>query len=80
MLTVEPGMSRDQLMRIFTIEGGLSTPRRRTFVSRDCPFFKVDVVFRRALDNEADSNWLQELDSDVIASISRPYLQFSILD
>jgi hypothetical protein len=80
MLTIEPGMSRDQLMRVFTIEGGLSTPQQRTFVSRDCPFFKVDVKFRRALDNEANSNWLQELNSDVIASISRPYLQFSILD
>ena len=82
MLTIEPGMSRDQLMRVFTTEGGLFTAMGRTFASRDCPFFKVDVKFRRALDSEPNSNgkWLQEFDSDVIASISRPYLQFSVMD
>ena len=82
MLTIHSGMSRDQLMRVFTTEGGLSTALSRTFVSRDCPFFKVDVKFRRALDHESNSNSksLQELNSDVIASISQPYLQFSVMD
>jgi hypothetical protein len=80
MLTIEPGMSRDQLMKVFTTEGGLSTARQRTFVSRDCSFFKVDVTFHRALDNKPNNNWLQELPSDLIASISRPYLQFSVMD
>ena len=73
-------MSRDQLMRVFTTEGGLFAALQRTFVSRDCPFFKVDVRFRRALHNESNDDRLQELDSDVIASISRPYLQFSVVD
>lgn len=80
MLIIKPGMSRDQLMLVFTTEGGLSTAQQRTFVSRDCSFFKVDVKFRRALDNQPNHDWLQELGSDVIASISRPYLQFSVMD
>jgi hypothetical protein len=83
MLTVEPGMSRSELLGVFITEGGISTALQRTFVSRDCPFFKVDVTFHRA--NSPDTNMsrselLRELDDDVIASISRPYLQFAIMD
>lgn len=83
MLTVKPGMTRTQLMEIFTTEGGISTAKQRTFVSRDCPYFKVNVNFRRAVESSADNqptDWLQELDDDVITSISGPYLQFSIMD
>ena len=83
MLAIKPGMSRDQLMRVFSIEGGLSTALKRTFVSRDCPYFKVDVTFRRAANrgNNGDPDeWVRELDNDVITSIFRPYLQFSIMD
>jgi hypothetical protein len=46
MQTIRPGMTRDALLTVFTIEGGLSTRLHRTFVSRDCPYFKVDVEFR----------------------------------
>jgi hypothetical protein len=45
MQTVKPGMTREDLLKVFTTEGGLSTGLRRTFVSRDCPYFKVDVQF-----------------------------------
>jgi hypothetical protein len=43
METIHPGMTRDALLTVFTTEGGLSNGLRRTFVSRDCPYFKVDV-------------------------------------
>jgi len=70
-------------MRVFTTEGGLFTALRRTFVSRDCPYFKVDITFRRVADYRSDGSrvgFLQELGSDVITTISRPYLQFTIAD
>src|SRR6516164_11664075 len=55
LLTLKPGMSRDQLLRVVSTEGGLVfSPLQRTFVSRDCPFFKVDVAFRRAPGFDAD--------------------------
>jgi hypothetical protein len=81
--TITPGMTRSQLLTVFTVEGGISTALQRTFVSRDCPYFKVDITFHRAADHPADNgetDWLHELDSDIIATISRPYLQFSIMD
>lgn len=45
MDTIKPGMTRADLDQVFTTEGGLSSRAARTFVSRDCPYFKVDVVF-----------------------------------
>src|ERR1700690_3519009 len=46
METIHPGMTREDLLRIFTTEGGLSTGLRRTYVRQECPYFKVDVEFK----------------------------------
>ena len=81
--TIIPGMTRDDLMRVFTTEGGLSFGLQRAFVSRDCPYFKVNVTFRRASTQSSDTPGrgdLVEYDNDVIVSISQPYMQFSIMD
>ena len=45
METVKLGDTRKSLLRVFTTEGGLSTGLERTYVSQDCPLFKVDVKF-----------------------------------
>ena len=81
--TIEPGMTREALLKVFTTEGGISTGLQRTFVSRDCPYFKVEVEFRAVgrPDRERDGRvTLVEGGQDIIVRISRPYLQFSILD
>ena len=79
MLSIQPGMTRAQLMQVFTTEGGLVfSALQQTFVSRDCPFFKVEVRFDRAPNTSAER--LEELKTDIIATVSRPYLQFTIAD
>ncbi len=83
METIRPGMTREQLMKVFRTEGGLSTGLSRTFVSRDCPYFKVDVQFRAVGRPDRDTDGrvtLEEDASDIIVQVSRPYLQFSIGD
>ena len=83
MQTVKPGMTRTDLLKVFTVEGGLSTGLRRTFISRECPYFKVDVEFKAVgrPDRGADGRvTLVEGNRDVIVKISRPYLQFSVAD
>jgi hypothetical protein len=83
MQTVKPGMTRTDLLRVFTTEGGQSTGLHRTYVSRDCPYFKVDVEFKPVgrPDRDADGRvTLVEGNQDIITKISRPYLQFSIMD
>ena len=79
METIKPGMTRNELLVVFTTEGGISTPLHRTFVSRDCPYFKVDVEFE-AVPPQGQGGRLVEGSQDRIAKISRPYLQFTIFD
>lgn len=83
MQTIKPGMTREALLTVFGTEGGLSTPLQRTFVSRDCQYFKVDVEFKAVDRPERDGDGrlsLVEGIHDRIVKISRPYLQFSIMD
>ena len=83
MESIKPGMTRGELLKIFRTEGGLSTVLHRTFVSRDCSYFKVDVEFQAVGRPERDSSGrvtLEEDARDIITKISRPYLQFSITD
>ena len=83
MEVVKPGMTRDDLLKVFRNEGGLSTGLHRTYVSRDCAYFKVDVQFQAVGRPERDTDGrvtLAEDGRDIIVKISRPYLQFSIAD
>jgi hypothetical protein len=83
MQTIKPGMTRMDLLKVFTTEGGLSIGLRRTFVSRECPYFKVDVEFEAVGHPSRDVNGrvtLVEGSQDIIVNISRPYLQFSVTD
>jgi hypothetical protein len=79
--TIKVGMTRGDLMRVFTIEGGISTRSQRTYVYRRCPYIKVDVEFD--VEHLRDSQGripLPQADEDVIRHISRPYLAWTIAD
>ncbi len=75
MQTIKPGMTREALLRVFRTEGGLWHPMRRTFISKDCHFFKVDVEFRRATGRQERDVLHDEDPTDVILAISKPYLE-----
>jgi len=83
MQTVKVGMTRNDLLNVFETEGGISTGLHRTFVSRECPYFKVDVEFEAVGRPSRDRDGrvtLVEDNRDVIVKISKPYLQFSIVN
>ena len=83
MLAVKPGMTRKYLLNVFTTEGGISTGLQRTFVSKQCPYFKVNVRFEAVGRPERDKDGrvtLIEGEQDRIVSITEQYLQFSALD
>ena len=73
MQTIKIGMTRSELLTVFTTEGGLSTTSQRTYVYQQCPYIKVDVKFAAAIPDE-------ELPTDKIVQISRPYLAWSVAD
>jgi hypothetical protein len=83
METIKAGNTRSDLLKVFTTEGGLSTGISRRYVYRKCPFIKVDVEFepvgRPARDTDGKVT-LDEDSRDVIKAISKPYLQWMIVD
>jgi len=75
--TVKIGMKREDLLKVFKEEGGLSTRMWRRYVYRDCPYIKVEVEFE-AVEQKEDK--ATEYPSDRIVKISKPFLEWSITD
>lgn len=83
METIKPGMTRWDLLKVFRAEGERLAPttgiRRSTFVSQDCPYFKIDVDFEPVARPDLGYGWLgflPEDNRDVIIKVSKPYVQF----
>jgi len=80
METIKPGMTRWDVLKVFRTEEGVapiftiggvpstSPGFRETFVSQDCPYFKIDIEFA-GHDNIPNR--------DVIVKVSKPYVQFA---
>jgi len=75
--TIKPGMTRADVLRVFTTEGGLSNRRHRTYVYKECPYIKVTVEFKPVGD---PNNLVTEMPTDRVVSISAPFLQYSVGD
>jgi hypothetical protein len=73
ILTIRPGMTRADLQKAFTENGGPLSPEDRRYVYRTCPYIKFDVDFAAA-DRE------MEKAEDRIAKISKLFLEYSIRD
>jgi hypothetical protein len=64
MDAVKPGMTRADLLKVFRTGGQPSREMlalarlHRTFISRDCPYFKVDVEFEPTAHPEWESRRL----------------------
>lgn len=75
--TIKPGMTREDLLKVFTTEGGISNRFQRTYVYKDCPYIKVRVEFEAA--TNPDDNFT-EMPEDRITKISVPFLQYMVVD
>ena len=76
-------MTRADLLKVFTLEGGISTGLQRTFVYRECPLIKVYVEFEPVGRSARDAQGrvtLIESKEDTIKTISKPYLDELIID
>jgi hypothetical protein len=70
--SIHSGITRKDLTLIFRMDGGLSMRTQSTYVYKDCPYIKVDVVFSPIGPMDDDE--------DRVLSISRPYLAFPTRD
>jgi hypothetical protein len=75
--SVKVGMTRVDLLKVFKEEGGISTRTWRRYAYRDCPYIKVDVEFEPVGELENKVNQSQK---DKIIKISKPFLEWSIID
>ncbi len=73
--SIKPGATRAELLEVCTTEGGISTRSSKTYVYRECPYIKIDVEFKPIDDGKWD-----EKPEDVITKISKPYLEWSIIN
>ena len=80
--SIQVGMTRAELLHVFTTEGGLSTRDAQQYVYRRCPYIKIIVRFRRPAD--AGPDWSdapdQDWTSDIIESVSKPFLEYPVTD
>ena len=74
METVNAGMTRQDLLKVFKPAGGVSssTRFRGVFVYRDSPYICIDVEFARPQGETGDNTPVST--QDMITSVSRPYL------
>lgn len=72
--TLKPGMTRRDLLRVFTTEGGIFPRKKQRYVYRHCPYIKVEVDFS-PLDAAEGPN-----PDDQIVTITQPFLEYSIMD
>ncbi|HZE69186.1 MAG TPA: hypothetical protein VE135_06620 [Pyrinomonadaceae bacterium] len=75
--SIKVGMTRDDLLRVFKEEGGISTREWRRYAYHDCPYIKVDVEFQPVGDPD---NKVSQSPKDKIIKISKPFLEWSIMD
>lgn len=73
---LKPGHTREDILKLFDYQGGLSTVEQRTFIFRQCYLIKVDVVFELVY----PKGDFREDPKDVIKTISAPYLGFLVID
>jgi len=80
METIQSGMTRRDLLKVFRPAGGISRVGsfKGVYVYRDSPFIKVDVEFAAPTGTAASG--APESQEDVITSISRPYLAQAAYD
>jgi hypothetical protein len=76
---LKPGMTRADVLRQFTEEGGLWIRTQRTYVYRGCPYIKITVKFSPVPGTENDTA-VKELPQDKIAEVSQPFLAGGVYD
>ena len=81
--TIKVGMTRRQMRMVFGEEGGISSTSHRTYVYLGCPDIKVDFEYESRGPEIKDASGTYrrpESDLDVIKTMSKRYLEFSIID
>jgi hypothetical protein len=72
---IKPGATRADVERDFTLDGGLDFGPISVYTFKGCPLIKIRIEFTKGSPGAATDS-----QSDVIKSISQPYLQYPVRD
>ena len=76
---IKPGMTRQEIMRKFPMDGGMQTVSPVRFLHPGCSYFKVDVSFSFER-NQKDQNRAILGKDDKVTEVSKPYIEYPITD
>jgi hypothetical protein len=72
---LKPGTTRTELLKHFSVQGGILNASKASFKYNHCPYIKVDVEFNLTNPNQGTQSL-----TDTIKSISKPYLDWEVID
>ncbi len=73
---LKPGMKRAEVLKNFTIQGGIYTRTHVTYTHKSSPYIKIDLVFKASDENKNDF----ENPNDIIVELSKLYLDYAVID
>src|SRR5262249_40348441 len=76
LLSIKPGVTRAEVRKFMTTDGGVYDRAERTYMGKECTYCKVHITFRLvgAAENDGESA------NDIVEAVSTPYLGFDILN
>jgi hypothetical protein len=75
--TIKPGQTRRDLLKLFSMDGGLTSRSVTRYLYLRCEAIKVDVTFEKVGDPTEKFPFNPD---DKIITISKPYLEWPFLD
>ena len=79
---LKPGIStRKDVLKLYEYQGGIDEPvGGNLFRYRGCPYITVRVDFKNVSDKNSDKDERGKNLKDLISTISKPYLNYPIID
>jgi hypothetical protein len=74
---VKPKMTRAEIEKEFSEDGGLSFGNERVYTYKSCSYIKIRVAFEIEAGKKTS---LAESPSDIVRSVSQPYLEYPHYD
>jgi hypothetical protein len=72
---IKAGMTRRDVEKYFSVEGGMNFPLNTRYVYSKCRYIKIDIEFRSAPGNKKLMS-----PNDVVSDFSKLYIEYPIAD
>jgi hypothetical protein len=74
---LKEGSIRSEVERDFVLDGGIQSRGASRYMFKKCRFIKIDVTFSK---DENSGTWIDGSPNDKVISVSKPYLEYPVMD